>query len=98
VDEVELPRPLVRGEIAPAQFKQIRFGDAVIPPGDESDRDLAPFLIPGPDDGNFADAAVAHQNALDLGRVDVLSAGLDHVFDAVDEIERAIRVAPEYVA
>ena len=46
----------------------------------------------------FRDSLVGHQYPLDLGGIDILTAGLDHVFGAIDEIERAVLVAPEYVA
>jgi hypothetical protein len=41
---------------------------------------------------------VRAQHRLDLGRVDVLAAGDDHVALAVDEVDVAVRVAPGHVA
>ncbi len=38
------------------------------------------------------------QDALDLGWINVFAASLDHVFGAIDEIERAVVIASKHVA
>ena len=54
-------------------------------------------VFPADDDG-IHHARIGQQDTFDLGRVDVLAAGLDHVFDPIDEIDGAVRVAPADIA
>ena len=50
------------------------------------------------DDGDVADVLVGHQHVLDLGRVDVLAAGDDHVLHAVVQVDVAVVVEVAGVA
>ena len=45
-----------------------------------------------------ADVGMPLQHALDVGRIDVLAAGDEHVVGAADEIVKAVLVAAEHVA
>ena len=60
--------------------------------GDGGDDGLAPALVGQPEDGDLAHRRVAHEDLLDLDRVDVLAAGDDHVLLAVDERDVAVVV------
>ena len=54
---------------------------------------LAPALVGHADDGGLGDGRMRVQDGLDLGRVDVLAAGDDHVLDPVDDAVVALVVA-----
>src|SRR5207245_2424656 len=65
---------------------------------DDRDRGLAPpFVLPGYH-GDVRDGRMGGQDVLDLGAVDVLPAGDDHVFLAVDDVQEALVVGPYQVA
>src|SRR6185503_20075427 len=53
---------------------------------------LAPFVVGDADHGGFRDVRVIADRALDLGGVDVLAAGDDHVLDADVDIEVAVLI------
>ena len=53
---------------------------------------LAPFLVGNADDRAFGDVGVLVERLLDLGGIDVLAAGDDHVLDPVDDIDEAVLV------
>ena len=66
--------------------------------GDERDRHLAPPGIRAPHHRRLRDPRVREQHLFDLGRVDVLPAGLDHVLRPVHEVEGPVLVTNEEVA
>src|SRR5439155_14709203 len=53
---------------------------------------LAPAFVGNADDRHVRHLRVASQHALELGGVDVLAAGDDHVLDPVADVEEAVRV------
>ena len=64
------------------------------------DRDdpLAPLVVRLTDQADFGDRRMAHELALDLGRIDVLAARDDHVLDAIADGEEALFVEETGVA
>ncbi len=60
---------------------------------DEGKAGLAPTLVRNADDGCLGDCVVLVENVLDLGRVDVLAAGDDHVLRPADDPVVALLVA-----
>ncbi len=97
-DEADVLRALVAGEIPAAELDEVVGGEAFIPPRDESHRHLAPVLVATADHDSVGDTMVGEQDALDLGRVDVLAARLDQVLGTVDEIEPTVRSPDEHIA
>ena len=58
---------------------------------DEREADLAPALVRHADDGRVGDRRMLVQHGLDLGRVDVLAAGDEHVLEpAADPVEALV--------
>ena len=53
---------------------------------------FAPLLVGHADHGDFGDVGMVADRALDLGGIDVLAAGDDHVLDAVVDVEIAVLV------
>src|SRR3954447_18108715 len=66
--------------------------------GHDGDRDFAALLVASPDHRDFDDRRVAGEDVLDLGAVDVLAAGDDHVFLAVDNPDVSLVVLTHQVA
>src|SRR3954453_20566757 len=67
--------------------------------GHDHDPDLlAHHVVGDADRDNLADAGRAGQRALDLDRVDVLAAAVDHVLLAIDDVEQPVLVDPAEVA
>ena len=64
----------------------------------EGDRLLALDLVVDRHHRGLRDVGMALQHALDIGRIDVLAAGHEHVVGAADEIMEAVGVAAEHVA
>ena len=62
------------------------------------DRHLLPSRIGAADHGGLRDGRMLVQHALDLGRIDVLATGDDHVLLAVVDVEIAVGVARADVA
>ncbi len=59
---------------------------------------LAHHVVGHRDDRGLADAGRAGERRLDLDRVDVLAAAVDHVLGAVDDVEQPVVVDPREVA
>src|ERR1700679_621058 len=53
---------------------------------------FAPRLAGHTDDGDVGDGGMAEHRALDVGRIDVLAAGDDHVLHAVVNVDIAVLV------
>src|SRR5262245_28906578 len=49
-------------------------------------------------DGRLRDIRMALEHALDIGRINILAAGHEHVVGAPEEIVKAVRIAPKHVA
>ena len=98
IDEPELPGTFVSGKIAPAQSKQVRLGDRGVAARHECHGNFTPFHIGDTHNRGLGDPCITHQNALDLGWINVFDAILDNVLGAIDEIERAVIIAPKHVA
>src|SRR6185369_8775356 len=64
---------------------------------DRLDR-FTPFVVGDADHGGFGHVRVIADRAFDLGRIDVLAAGDDHVLDAVVDVEVAVLVQVAGVA
>ncbi len=64
----------------------------------EGDRFLTLDVVVDRHHRRLRDVRVAFQHALDIGRIDVLAAGDEHVVGAADEIMEAVGVPPEHVA
>ncbi len=64
----------------------------------ERDRLLALDVVVDRHHGACATSGMALQHALDVGRIDVLAAGHEHVVGAADEIVKAVGVAAQHVA
>ena len=65
---------------------------------DRRDDDLAPALVGHADDRSLHDLRAVGQHVLELGRVDVLAAGDDHVLRAADDPVEALLVLAREVA
>ena len=65
---------------------------------DEGDRLLALDVVVDRHHGGLRHVGMALQHALDVGRINVLAAGDEHVVGAADEIMEAVGVAAEHVA
>ncbi len=91
VDDLDARRALEVGQPLPGEGDQLGGRDLAVA-GDGGDDRLAPALVGQPEDGHLADGRVAHEDLLDLDRVDVLAAGDDHVLLAVDERDVAVLV------
>src|SRR5690606_8225448 len=87
--EDEVLGQLERRQMLPAGRAQ-RVGGHLAVVRDDGDRHLAPRRVGAADDTGLQHAGQAQQDALDLGRVDVLATAFDHVLDAVDEREPAV--------
>jgi hypothetical protein len=64
---------------------------------DRLDR-LAPFLVGDADHGDVGDIGMTGDRVLDLGGIDVLAAGHDHVLHAVVDVDIAVVIAVRGVA
>ena len=69
-----------------------------VPCDDDRQRRLAPPRVRDADQRHLGDLGVRGQDVLDLGAVDVLAAGDDHVLLAVDDVEVAVLVLAHQVA
>src|SRR5213592_1282712 len=99
VDELDLPRVLVRGHALLAVGDERLLVDAFT--GDERHvglDGLAAVGVGDADDGRLADGLVPVQDVLDLARPDLVARGHDHVLLAVDEVEPAVLVHETHVA
>ena len=65
---------------------------------DDGVDDLAPTLVGDAEDGRLEHGGVGVEGVLDLGAVDVLAAGDDHVLGPVDEVQVAVGVEVADVA
>ncbi len=83
--EMHLARALVAGERCTAERFHRRCIEIIGLARDQRDRDFSPAWVPLAHDHRIADARIRQQHALDFGGVDVLAAGFDHVFRAIDE-------------
>ena len=59
---------------------------------DRRDRGLAPFVVRDAEHGDFADGRMVRGDLLDVLRIDLHAAGIDHVLLAVDEVEKSVLV------
>src|SRR6266446_3723614 len=78
-----------------------RFADAIRigwPLDHERQRPLAPFVVLDADDGGLRDPGALRDQVLDLQRRNPLAAGLDHVLDAVGDVDVAVRADHRDVA
>jgi hypothetical protein len=64
---------------------------------DRLDR-LAPALVGHGDHRAIGDRGMSEQRVLNLGRIDVLGAGDDHVLDPVDDVDIAVGVHPASIS
>ena len=83
-------RQLVAGEPPGAPVAQLLDGQrrGRVQRGDR-DRGLAPAFVRDADHGQLGHGRVHGERVLDLGAVDVLAAGDDHVLLAVDDVKEA---------
>ncbi len=83
---------LVAGDALPRPGLDVLFGERGARPGDhDGQHRLAPLLGRDADDRHLGYVGVAGDGVLDLGGVDVLAAGHDHVLDPVDQVQVAGR-------
>src|SRR6185436_21167515 len=79
---------VLRGDARIDPFAQFVFAHAaLLAEHDGCDRCLAPFVVRDAEDGTFADRRMARGDFLDVLRIHLDAAGVDHVLLAVDEIE-----------
>src|SRR5271166_4087580 len=78
---------LVARQSCATELDDLLLADLALVGDDDSAGDLAPLLVGQADDRHLADAGDADHDALDLGRVDVLTAGNDPVLDAILDVE-----------
>src|SRR5579863_2548102 len=90
---------LVAGHARPAPFVQagLILQRAFTQDDDRVDP-LAPFVVRQSDHGYVMNGRVAADHRLDIGWIDVLAPGDDHVAFAIDEMDVAVGVATRHVA
>ena len=99
IDEHVFARHLEARELRQQmRLERARVARRARPPHHIGDRHLLPFRIGAADHGAFGDVRMRDQHALDLGRIDVLAAGNDHVLLAVVDEEMPVGVARADVA
>src|SRR3954453_7374103 len=99
VDAAHVTRDLVVGNPAAAELGERRLVDLGAPARhDEGHELLAVALVGHTDDLHVGDVGVAHQELLDLARVDVLAAADHEVLDAPDDVQVAVGVHDREVA
>src|SRR5699024_8317238 len=99
VDELDEAGRLVAGHLRADRGIQLGAGELDARPRDDERLDgLAPLRVRDPGHRDVRDLGVELEDVLDLLRVDVLAAGLDQVFGAVDHPQRAARLEHEHVA
>src|SRR3990170_3733829 len=84
--EHEVLRLLVARELGPTAGVEARARERLVLARDDRDRHFTPRRIGAADDHGVGHPRIGKQDALDLGLVDVLAAGLDHVLEPVHEI------------
>ena len=99
VDEPDEARMLIGGRIGEREaLDRVGVERTAGLADDESDRLLALDLVVDRHHRRLRDVGMALQHALDVGRIDILAAGDEHVVGAADEIVEAVGVAAEHVA
>src|SRR3954471_10257494 len=99
VDDLDLPRVLVRGHPLLAERDQLVLGRRLaLPEADERLDGLASVLVGHADDRRLAHGRVAVEDVLDLAWPDLVARRVDLVLLAVDEVEPAVGVHEADVA
>src|SRR6476661_808756 len=97
--ELDVSRDLVVGEVSPAVSNQIIGAESSSGLAHHACRhELAPLRVGYSEDCCFQNRRMLVNDGFDLAGIDILSAGDDHVFHAVEDIEIAVRVAVANVA
>src|SRR6478735_1420484 len=100
VDDLDVARDLVVGELAGAELAQGLGGErrGAVLHADPRAQLLAVLLVRDADDLGVEDVGVGVEELLDLARVDVLAAADDHVLDAAGDLDVAVIVHDADVA
>ena len=98
VDEPDETRVLVRRRMGEREALDVVFArPAAGLRDDEGDRLVALDVVLDRNDSRLADVGMSLEHALDVARIDVLAAGIEHVVAAPDEIVETVAVAAEDV-
>ena len=99
VEEADLPRDLVAGKAGAAVGEEVLGpGDGARPEDDPGAANLAPSLVRHADHGGLGHTGVLVEGGFDLGGIDVLAAGDEHVLQPVEDAAEALLVALDDVA
>src|SRR3954454_777977 len=98
IEEHDLARNLVAGEVLPDPFLEVVLARTVRPDHDERLEPPAELVVRDADRGHLDDGVVQRQAVLDLLREDVLTAGDDHLVVAALDVEPAVAVEAADVA
>src|SRR6478609_4358796 len=90
-DEIDGPRALVGSELLAAKGDDLLRRRLLGRDDDGLDR-LSPTLVGDSDDGGVEDRRMIKKHPFDLGAVNVLAAGDDHVLEPVLDVDESVRV------
>src|SRR5690606_38113897 len=98
-DEDDLLRLFVTGDTGLDELDQRRrLQPAAAAQHDDRAHRFAPFVIRHTDHRAFGDIGVGQYRLLDFARINVFTAGNDHVFLAVDQVQEVLIVEAAHVA